>query len=72
MFHMRESYVLEPQIYNPDTPTYIETLSGEHGDKYYKAMDYLIQSLMGRDILGIVSRMSVTDHNLIPETWSFN
>ena len=29
MFHMRESYALKTQIHDPDTPTYIEALSGE-------------------------------------------
>ena len=28
MFHMRESYVLKSQIHDPDTPTYMEALSG--------------------------------------------
>ena len=28
-FHMRECYVLKTQIHDPDTPTYMEALSGE-------------------------------------------
>ena len=27
-FHMRESYVLKTQSHDPDTPTYMEALSG--------------------------------------------
>ena len=27
-FHIREYYVLKYQIHNPDTPTYMEALSG--------------------------------------------
>ena len=40
-------------------------------DEYYKAVDDEIQSLMGRDTLDIVSRKSVSDHNVLPGTWSF-
>ena len=29
-FHIRESYVLNTQIHDPDTPTYMEALSGEN------------------------------------------
>ena len=31
-FHMRESYVLRTQIHDPDTPTYMEALSGENDE----------------------------------------
>ena len=29
-FHMREYYVLKSQCHNPDTPKYMEALSGEN------------------------------------------
>ena len=29
-FHMSESYILKNQIHDPDTPTYMEALSGEN------------------------------------------
>ena len=29
-FHMRESYALKTQIHDPDTPTYMEAISGEN------------------------------------------
>ena len=29
-FHMRESYALKTQSHDPDTPTYMEALSGEN------------------------------------------
>ena len=29
-FHMRESYALKIQIHDPDTPTYMEALSGKN------------------------------------------
>ena len=48
-FHMRKSYVLKSQIHNPDNPNYMEALSGENTDEYFKAMDDKIQSLMRRD-----------------------
>ena len=48
-FHMIESYVLKSQINDPDTPKYMEELSGEHVDKYYKAMDYEIKIIMRRE-----------------------
>ena len=38
-FHMREYYVLKSQSHYPDTPTYMETLSGENVEEYSKAMD---------------------------------
>ena len=37
-FHMREIYVLRYQIYDPDTTTYMEALSGEHVYEYYNYM----------------------------------
>ena len=38
-FHMRESYALKTQSHYPDTPTYMEALSGENLEEYFKAMD---------------------------------
>ena len=70
-FHMREYYVLKYQSHDPDTPTYMEALSGKKSEEYFKAMDDEIQSLMRRDRWDIISRKSVDDHNMIPETWSF-
>ena len=67
---MRESYDIKTQIHDPDTPTYMEALSGENSEEYFKAMDDEIQSLMRRDTLEIVSRKSVDDHNMLPGTWS--
>ena len=32
MFHMRESYVIKTQSHDPDTPTYMEALSGKNSD----------------------------------------
>ena len=45
--------------------------SNENTDEYFKAMDDEIQSLMKMDTLDIVSRKSVADQNVLPETWSF-
>ena len=44
--------------------------SNENTDEYFKAMDDEIQSLMRRDIWEIVSKKSVADHNMLPESWS--
>ena len=71
MFHMRESYALKTQIHDPDTLKYMEALSGENLEEYYKATDDEIQSLMRRDTWEIILRKSVADHNVLPETWSF-
>ena len=38
-FHMRESYALKTQSHDPDTPTYMEALSGENSEEYFKVMD---------------------------------
>ena len=38
-FHMRESYVLKSQSHDHDTTTFVETLSGENLDEYFKGMD---------------------------------
>ena len=65
-FHMREYYDLKTQSHYPDTPTYMEALSGENLEEYFKAMDYEIQSLMRRNTWEIVSRKSVADHNIVP------
>ena len=68
---MRESYSLKTQSHDTDTPTYIEALSGENLEEYFKSMDDEIQSFMGRDTWEIVLRKSVADHNVLPGTWSF-
>ena len=49
----------------------MEALSGKNPDGYFKAMDDEIQSLMRRDTWEIVSRKSVSNHNVLPGTWSF-
>ena len=49
IFHTREYYVLKYQIHYPDTPMYMEALSGEKLEEYFKTMDDEIQSLMRRD-----------------------
>ena len=46
---MIESYVLNFQSHDPDTPTYMEALSGENADEYYKAMYDEIQGFIGRE-----------------------
>ena len=37
-FHTRESYALNTQSHDPDTPMYMEELSGENSEEYFKAM----------------------------------
>ena len=69
-FHIIESYALKTQSHDPDTPTYMEALSGKNPEEYFKAMDDEIQSLIRRDTWEIVSRKSVADHNMLPGTWS--
>ena len=71
MFRMRESYAIKTQSHDSDTPTYMEALSGENSEEYFKAMDDEIQSLMRRDTWEIVLRRSIADHNVLPGTWSF-
>ena len=44
--------------------------SNENTDEYFKAMDDEIQSLMRRYTWEIVSRKSVSDHNMLPGIWS--
>ena len=68
---MIESYVLKFQIQDTYTLTYMETLSGEHADEYYNAMDDEINSIMRRDTWGVVSSKSVDAHNMLPGTWYF-
>ena len=46
---MRKSYVSKSQSHNPDTPNYMEALSGENIDEHFKAMDDEISSLMRRE-----------------------
>ena len=59
------------QSHDPDTPTYIEALSGEHTDEYYKDMDDEIRSLIRRETQEIVPRKSVYGHNFLLRTQSF-
>ena len=63
---MGQSYVLKSQSHDPDTPKYMEALSGENTGEYFKAMDNYIQSLMRRDTWEIVSSNSVSDNNVLP------
>ena len=35
----RESYAIKTQSHYPDTPIYMEALSGENPEEYFKAMD---------------------------------
>ena len=48
-FHRREYFELKSQSQDLDTPTYIEVLSGEHAEEYYKAVYYEFKSLIIRD-----------------------
>ena len=66
---MREYHVLNTQSHYPDTPTYMEALSGKNSEEYFKAMDDEIKILMRRDTWDIVSRKSFADKNLLPGTW---
>ena len=68
---MIESYVLKTQSHDSDTPTYMNPLSGKNLEEYFKAMDDEIQSIMRRDTWYIISRKSVSDHNVLLGTWSF-
>ena len=39
MFHMWKSYFLKSQGQDPDTQKYMEALSGDNMDEYFKAMN---------------------------------
>ena len=43
-------------LHDPYTPTYMEALSGENSEEYFKAMNGEIQSLTRRDTWDIVLR----------------
>ena len=47
--HMRESYYIKSWTHDPDSPMYMEDLSGENAEEYFKAMDDEIQSILIRD-----------------------
>ena len=51
---MRYSYVIKSQIHNPDTQRYMEALSGENAEEYFKSMDDEFQSLIIRGTWVIV------------------
>ena len=38
-FHMRESYVLKFQRQYPNTPTCMDTLSGENSEEHFNVME---------------------------------
>ena len=69
-FHMREYYALKTQSHDPYTPMYMEALSDENLEEYFKVMDDEIKSLMIKETWEIVSRKSVADHNILPGTRS--
>ena len=50
---------------------YMEALSGENGEEYFKATDDEFQYLIRRDTWEIVSSKSVADNNVLPGTWYF-
>ena len=50
---------------------YMEALSGENAEEYFKAMDDEIQILMRMETREIVLRKSVADNNVLPGTWYF-
>ena len=50
---------------------YMVALSGENAEEYFKTMDNEIQILMRRDTWDIFLRESISDHNVLPGTWSF-
>ena len=70
-FLMRDSHIIKPQSHDPDTPTYMEALSGESAEEYFKAVDDEIQSLIRRDTWEIVLRKLISDPNVIMGTCSF-
>ena len=70
-FHTREYHFLKSKSHDTDTPTYMEALSFEHADEYYKAMNDEVHSLMRSYTWDIVSRKSVADKNMITGTWYF-
>ena len=42
-FHMRESYIIKYQSHYPDTPTYMEAVSGENAEEHiFKGSQLLI------------------------------
>ena len=47
-FNIIEYYIIKYQRHDPDTLTYMEALSGENLEEYFKAMDDEILSLMRR------------------------
>ena len=55
-FHMGEYYVLKSQSHDPDTPNYMEALSGENTDEYFNNTDDKIKSLMRRETWDIFLR----------------
>ena len=57
------------QSQDPDTPTYMEALSGENTEYFLNTTDDEIQSLTRRETWEIVLRKSIADHNMLPVTW---
>ena len=85
---MREPYTLKSWIHDTNTPTYMEVLSVEHSQYYYKSMGDKITSLIIRDTLKVDPSNSVTghiifswdlfswiyiaDYSIFPGSWYFN
>ena len=53
--------------HDPDTPMYMETLSGKNLKEYFKAMDDEIQSLMRRDTWEIFQGSQLLIKNFFQE-----
>ena len=69
-YHMSEAFVAKSKS-DPDTPTYLEALTGDHAEGYYQAMEEEIKNLERRMTWKVVPRSSVGSHPVIPTTWAF-
>ena len=67
---MREYFSLRYLNHSIDTTTYMEAITDDHADEYYKDIDDEIHSLMIRDTREVIPRNSVSYDNVLPGIYS--
>ena len=65
------SYAAKPK-HDPDTPSYVEAMSGEQSEDYWRAMQEEISALVKRNTWEILPRSQCPiGTNVVPGTWAF-
>ena len=56
---------------DPDTPTYMEAMSGDDAESFWEAMQKEIEALVKRKTWSVVPRSVAGGSDIVPGTWAF-